>query len=283
MMSDQIQGNGSIHNKVSEMRLEINDESNNPNNQQHNFALVQYDLSSRKLPESELIQDEYLNENSYNIEKLIFSDNLIKEISPLFLKFYNLMFLDLSKNNISKVENIHTLLNLEILILSQNNIKMIGTSFAHLKKLKLLDISYNQIYINESSIKVFKYNPQIVSLSLEGNLNYNFEVIKYKCLETLDSLEVLDGVKIYMKRRQGKSSSISSQHKSSVKFLTKRGEGKDVKKLKEYIKHKKNDILENEDVYNKEKEKAKEITERIISTRKSMDNLLSSYYYNNKF
>ena len=61
MMSDQIQGNGSIHNKVSEMRLEINDENDN---QQHNYALVQYDLSSRKLPESELIQDEYLNENS---------------------------------------------------------------------------------------------------------------------------------------------------------------------------------------------------------------------------
>ena len=68
--------------------------------------------------------------------------------------------------NTSLTQNIHTLLNLEILILSQNNIKMIGTSFAHLKKLKLLDISYNQIYINESSIKVFKYNPQIVSLSL---------------------------------------------------------------------------------------------------------------------
>jgi Leucine-rich repeat (LRR) protein len=282
MMSDQNAGNGNgIPNQPSEMRLEINDESNN--NQQENYALVQYDLSSRRLPDTELIQDEYLNENSYNLEKLILTDNLIKEITPLFLKFYNLMFLDLSKNNISKVENIHTLLNLEIFILSQNNIKMIGTSFAHLKKLKLLDLSFNQIYINEGSIKVFKYNPHLVSLSLEGNLNYNFETIKYKCLETLDSLEILDGVKIFKKRRQGKSSSISGQPGPTVKFLTKRGEGKDLKRLKEYIKHKKNDILENQDVYTKEQERAKEISTRITSTRKSMDNLFSSYYYNNKF
>ena len=83
--------------------------------------------------------------------------------------------------------------NLEILILSYNNIKSIGFSFVALKKLQHLDLGFNLLEVNDGSlIKTLKFNPELISLVLSGNIDYNFETCKYICLEYLHKLDFLD-------------------------------------------------------------------------------------------
>lgn len=228
--------------------------------------LVQYELTKQNLEDIEGI--DFLAENCQIIEKLNFSNNNFKEITSSFLQFENLILLDISHNQIFKIENLYKCVNLEVLIISNNKIKSIGTNISNLKKLQHLDARNNQIYINDSTIKCFKFNPELISLCLAGNINYNFEELKYKCLEILDKIEYLENIQIFSKVE--KKYSISR-----IKVNTKKGNKISVSKIKDYIKMKRKDIEENIHLYT--------TAETNFNTAANTKyNFTSSYYFLNK-
>ena len=73
------------------------------------------------------------------------SDNLIREISPfMFQKCKKLRSIDLDINQISKIQNLHYLVELDTLSMQNNKItKMEGLT--SLTKLRRLDLSFNKI------------------------------------------------------------------------------------------------------------------------------------------
>ena len=156
--------------------------------------LFSYDNSSKNI---ESIEDvDYLNNNANKIQKIKLSDNKISDISQFF-KFKNLIYLDLSHNLLSKLENLSPLINMEILILSNNNLKSLGFNLVSLKKLQHLDLGFNLLEVNDGSlIKSLKFNTELISLVLNGNINYDFEKCKYCCLDYLPKIEFLDTVQI---------------------------------------------------------------------------------------
>jgi len=46
------------------------------------------------------------------------------------------------------------------------------------------------------TIKALKYNQKLKKLLVKGNKNYNFQKIKYECLDSIKSLQYLDEEKI---------------------------------------------------------------------------------------
>ena len=156
--------------------------------------LFSYDNSSKNI---ESIEDvEYLNNNASKIQKIKLSDNKITDISQFF-KFKNLIYLDLSHNPLTKLDNLSPLINMEILILSNNNLKSLGFNLVSLKKLQHLDLGFNLLEVNDGSlIKSLKFNTELISLVLNGNINYDFEKCKYCCLDYLPKIEFLDTVQI---------------------------------------------------------------------------------------
>ena len=78
--------------------------------------------------------DELVNDND-KYQKIILSHNLLTEINEFFI-FPRLIYLDLSFNQIQKLENFAPLSELEILILSNNFIREIYRAFFPLKKLQ---------------------------------------------------------------------------------------------------------------------------------------------------
>lgn len=210
-----------------------------------------------------------LIENYSQLDNLMLSGNNLKVIPPLFLKFENLLSLDISNNGITKIENFQNLLNLNFLNISKNQIKNIGTSLAHMKKLKSLDISSNSIWINDSLIRLLTCNKELTSLSMKGNQDYDFDKLKYKCLDMLENLEVLDDVKIYTKNNT------KNLLKLDFKIKTSRGEKKNVKYIKDYIKVKRNDMK-----YINDTEESFKIKSQSMSSKKFM---ATTYYYTNKF
>jgi Leucine-rich repeat (LRR) protein len=228
--------------------------------------LVQYELTKQGLDDIE--NNEFLSENCKIIEKLNFSNNNFKEITPSFLNFENLILLDISKNEICKIENLYNCVNLEVLIISYNKIKYVGTGLAKLKKLQHLDLKFNQIYINDTTIKSFKYNPELISLCIDGNLNYTFDEVKFKCLDFLKKIEYLENIQIYSKT--GNKSSTPQIHVNTIK-----GDTYQVRTIKDYIKLKRKDLEENVELYT-----AAETNQNTASNIKY--NNTSSYYFLNK-
>jgi len=223
---------------------------------------------------------EIIEDNYERFENLNFSCNNFKEISPIFQNFENLIYLDMSQNRISKIDNLYCCYKLEVLNLSCNQLKFISSNFNKLKNLTNLNLKYNQLFLNDSMIKTFKDNPKLVSLSLEGNVNYNFEDIKYKCIDMLDKIQYLDDVKIFNRIQKKVLPPVN------ISVSMKKGNNVNIRKIKDYIKIKKKDYNENLKLYKTESNdvKSKTINNNYLKMYGSApnNNLTSSYYFLNK-
>lgn len=264
---EQNQGSETLENdkenKVKDDKEDINNENKEVDELDN---LVSYENCKKNIESIESI--DYLNNNAEKIQKIKLSENNIIDISQFF-KFKNLIYLDLSHNPLSKLENLSPLINMEILILSNNNLKSIGFNLVSLKKLQHLDLGFNLLEVNDGSlIKSLKFNTELISLVLNGNINYDFEKCKYTCLDYLMKIEFLDTVQIV----EVKKKKINMKN-TYVKVTGKGGKTKKIKKLNDYIKFKKQD-MEN---YKKEYEElSKKKDNSKVSTREA-----SSYYYIN--
>ena len=229
--------------------------------------LFSYDNSSKNI---ESIEDvEYLNNNASKIQKIKLSDNKITDISQFF-KFKNLIYLDLSHNPLTKLDNLSPLINMEILILSNNNLKSLGFNLVSLKKLQHLDLGFNLLEVNDGSLmKSLKFNTELISLVLNGNINYDFEKCKYCCLDYLPKIEFLDTVQIVELKKP------KTNLKAYVEVKGKGGKKKKCKKLNDYIKYKKADIEDNKKEYDEITKKNKE------NSNMKSNRAASSYYYLN--
>ena len=219
--------------------------------------------------------DELVNDND-KYQKIILSHNLLTEINEFFI-FPRLIYLDLSFNQIQKLENFAPLSELEILILSNNFIREIYRAFFPLRKLQHLDLSHNRIDIpNSSIISSLKENKELFSLLLKDNINYDFQKVKFLCLEKLEKLTFLDAIKIV------NNTSIDLNKKIKKAFVTVQGiKGNDKKicTLKDYIKFKKDDLKNNEKEYKENMDDNKERINQNIS--KLNQGTKSSYYFLN--
>ena len=219
--------------------------------------------------------DELVNDND-KYQKIILSHNLLTEINEFFI-FPRLIYLDLSFNQIQKLENFSPLSELEILILSNNYIREIYRAFFPLRKLQHLDLSHNRIDIpNSSIISSLKENKELFSLLLKDNINYDFQKVKFLCLEKLEKLTFLDAIKIVS------NTNIDINKKIKKAFVTVQGiKGNDKKicTLKDYIKFKKDDLKNNEKEYKENMDDNKERISQNIS--KLNQGTKSSYYFLN--
>ena len=137
-----------------------------------------------------------------------------------------------------------------------------------LKKLQHLDLGFNLLEVNDGSlIKTLKFNPELISLVLSGNIDYNFETCKYICLEVLNKLDFLDTVQLVDSKKK--------KYKSSyVEVKDSKGKKVKVRTLKDYIKFKQDDIKEKENENeNSQNEKDEKYSPEMLEKN------TSSYYY----
>jgi Leucine-rich repeat (LRR) protein len=201
--------------------------------------------------------EEEMYKDCDKVEKIELTYSNIKIIPETFINFLNLKYLDLSGNQIDNIKNISQCFKIEFLNLSNNLLKIID-GINNLKKLQILDLSYNHILINNSFLSTLKGNKELRNLYLDGNMNYEFNTVKFYCLENLINLEVLDKVVIFKKKKN--ISAFQNVDNRNVK-------------LKDYIKNKK---IENKT------DKKKYTSDNLIDELKTkhMD-ILSSYYFSN--
>ncbi len=140
-----------------------------------------------------------------------------------------------------------------------------------------MDLSHNRIDIpNSSIISSLKENKELFSLLLKDNINYDFQKVKFLCLEKLEKLTFLDAIKIVS------NTSIDLNKKIKKAFVTVQGiKGNDKKicTLKDYIKFKKDDLKNNEKEYKENMDDNKERINQNIS--KLNQGTKSSYYFLN--
>ena len=212
--------------------------------------LESYENTNKNIEDISTI-DELMNKME-QIQKIKLSNNKISNISQ-FLNFSNLVYLDLGHNSLQKIENLSPLQNLEILILSYNNIKTIG---------------FNLLEVNDGSlIKTLKFNPELISLVLSGNIDYNFETCKYICLEVLNKLDFLDTVQLVDTKKK-------KYRSSYVEVKCPKGKKVKVRRLRDYIKFRQDDLNQNENNNdNSEKEKDEKYSPETLEKN------TSSYYY----
>ena len=187
-----------------------------------------------------------LNDNKDKLQRITLSHNKLTDITELLI-FPNLVYLDLSFNQIEKLKNLYSLQNLEILILSNNLLRNINTNLFPLKKLQHLDLSNNKIDMKTNIIiNALKENTELISLLLFGNINYDFEQTKYLCLENLKKINFLDAIKIISDKKRKKR---KNGHKTFVSVQGIKGNQKNISTLNEYIKFKLDDFKNNEKDY----------------------------------
>ena len=233
--------------------------------------LEDYEKTNEQL--KSIVNIDELNNNREKYQKINLSHNLLTEINELFI-FPKLVYLDLSFNKIERLENLSPLSELEILILSNNFIKEIYRALFPLKKLQHLDLSQNRIDVENSSIiSALKENKELISLLLKDNINYDFQKTQYLCLEKLEKLNFLDGIKIINNTTFDLSKDIK---KSFIIVKGIKGNGKKISTLKEYIKFKMNDIKNNEKEY---EENINENKEKINQNLKKFNEECKSSYY----
>ena len=234
--------------------------------------LVSYEKTNEDLKSIYNIDE--LKNNKDNYQKINVSHNLLTEINEFFI-FPKLVYLDLSFNRIQKLENFSPLTELEILILSHNFIRDIYLALFPLKKLQHLDLSKNQIELEKSLvISALKENKELISLLLKDNINYDFQKTKFMCLEKLQKLNFLDGIKIVNDLNIDLNKDIK---KAFITVKGIKGNDKKVSTLNEYIKFKMNDIKNNEKEYEENMNDNKErISQNIQKLNKGNK---SSYYF----
>ena len=128
-----------------------------------------------------------------------------------------------------------------------------------LKRLQHLDLSFNQIDTsNDSFIRTLKFNSELVSLILKGNIEYKFDEIKYKCLEILPKVEYLDTEQIINNK---KKDSWSKNRKTYIIAKGIKGNKKKCKNIMDYVKFKQKDLADNKQAYEEEWLKNKKLIE----------------------
>ncbi len=116
-----------------------------------------------------------------NLIKLKFNSKSLKEIPSCIRQFLNLKWLDLSNNQINKIENLETLQKLQYLNLRDNSISKIK-GLQNLIQLEDLSLSENQISKIEGLENLFK----LKILDVSHN-----QIRKIEGLERLSQLEML--------------------------------------------------------------------------------------------
>jgi hypothetical protein len=220
----------------------------------------------------DLENNTFLNENAATIQKLNFSNNSFTEVTSYFLRFENLILLDMSNNKIKNIDNLKFLLKVEVLLFANNEVRNISSVTYGLKNLRHVDFSNNKLICNDSLLKCFKFNKNLISLVIKGNVNYDFDTMKFKCLEMLLSLEYLDNVQIYLKK-------IIKKHSINIDVNTKSGAKKQVKTLVEYIKLRKEEMKENPNLFEKSQIDSSKLTSGVGVNKYAFS---SAYYYLNK-
>ncbi|ORX87418.1 outer arm dynein light chain 1 [Anaeromyces robustus] len=114
-----------------------------------------------------------------NINSITLHSNNIKVIEQGILhKFINLTILDLSSNQIEKIQGLEKLYNLKILNLSNNKIKIIE-GLSELRALSKLLLAYNNIKTLEGFVQLHGIHYSLFILDIRGNNIENIEEIKY--------------------------------------------------------------------------------------------------------
>jgi len=215
------------------------------------------ELTEKKL--EKISEKEIKKENREFILKLNLSMNQFYEITNDFLDFRNLVSLDMTE------------VNLEILILSKNLISDIGNVLSSLQNLQFLDLCFNKLTVNDMLLKNLAHNRNLFSLSLRGNINYNFEKVKIKCLELTENLEILDTHTIFHKRNE------KIIINSAVDYKTKKGEKVKIKTLKDYMSIRIKDYEENENFYNTKNLDSSQNYQKVFFRDRRSENLKDSY------
>lgn len=211
--------------------------SNNTFTNTDDEGIEEIELIDKKL---ENISEKHIRKEKREfILKLNLSKNQFYEITDDFLDFRNLVCLDMTENYLENITNLHYLVNLEILILSKNFISDIGNVLTSLQNLQFLDLCFNKLIVNDLLVRTISQNKNLFSLSLRGNINYDFEKVKIKCLELTENLEILDTITIYHKRHD---KIIIDNH---IDYKTKKGKKVKIKTLKDYMNVRIKDLEEN--------------------------------------
>lgn len=251
--------------------LENNNEENTEEDQKE---LVAYSKPFLNLNTISGLTD--LTSSCENYQKIVLSNNKLTNITEFFI-FKNLQYLDLSNNLFQKLAPLTSLKELQYLDLSFNQIRSINMCLARLKKLKHLDLSNNKIDVEDGvTIKVLKNNTELSSLLLRQNINYNFDQVKFICLEHLKNLIFLDEQKIIGNKDIKKRCSSCSKTFINVRGI--KGNSKKISGLKEYIKFKLDDINNNKEDYEEDWYKKQKIIQDGKMNGKITENIGSTYY-----
>ena len=114
-------------------------------------------------------------------------------------------------------------------------------------------MSFNKITISDIIVKKLKFNKMMKSVNLEGNTNYNFNELKFKILENVESICILDNKEIFRSKPRVIVKSVSDFKIFFRSGIRQELSGKPhfLKKIKDYIKFKKIFFKEEEERINK--------------------------------
>ena len=197
-------------------------EKDNSKDSLEEFDLVNFDFSNQLI---ESIAS--LSLEGDTVGSLVLQHCSISSVDKAIVSFTYMTVLDLSHNSLTSIALLRDLVNLEELNISDNRIQAFPGLFS-LSKLRQLNISYNHIRINKSLLNMLKYNKQITSFLAIGNPDYNFEQLKYDCLDNLQSIEQLDGQIIFKKKKNVKP-------KPGMKVTLANGKTAKIKGIKDYL------------------------------------------------
>jgi hypothetical protein len=184
--------------------------------------------------------DENLIKEIEITEKIEMAYNNITKIPDRIRDFVNLKILDLSGNKIDNIKILSSNTKLEVLKMSNNLISNFD-GLVSLKNLTELDLSFNHIMINRFFLSTLRNLQMLNNLALEGNLNYNFNEIKFFCLENILNLEILDNQIIYKKAKKKLIKPVYNE-------VVTQNRSKKIRLLKDYIKYKQEEISKGIDV-----------------------------------
>jgi Leucine-rich repeat (LRR) protein len=244
--------------RINEETENFTQEEESENNYESQICLMNKELTTDYVEKLILtMKHNFLSK----ILEINLSNNKLAVI-PIGLEYIsNLISLDFSFNNIQAIKNLNQCKKLEYLNLANNEIKIVGEGLFGLKSLMTLNIKNNKILINNTMIRSLAMNQNLIQLSLEGNLDYDFSILKIRCLENLKKLEILDGKQIFKKKT---TKSDTSNFHSNVYIETVSGSSTKIKTLKDYIKFKKKDVDENGTIYT-------DLTQRFNTQQNELD------------
>ena len=145
---------------------------------------------------------QYLNAlNQFHIDMRGYKIPFIENLNATNDQFSTI---DLTDNEIARLENLPGLIRLETLLLSNNRIAKVDPSFAEMcPKLESLILTNNKIsnFQEIDNIAVGTKNTTLLRLSLVGNLVTNLPNYRMYTINRMPNLRVLDFQKVSAKER----------------------------------------------------------------------------------